>query len=138
MMGNKTDNSNLPIEKGEQLDGNEDEVKDDRYSINRRSTLGLLAALSSAGLFASSGAAQAGQEGDVDDAVSVSADQPVGTETLLQLIVAEYGELLTNEQISQLEDDVASNREAAQELRAFDLANGDDMAVTFRAYRGSY
>lgn len=104
--------------------------------IDRRSTLGLLAALGGAGLLAGHGAAEEGEASEDD--LSVDDDRPVGTEALLRLIVAEYGELLTDEQIAELEENVASNREEAAELRAFDLANGDDMAVTFRAYRGSY
>jgi Mrp family chromosome partitioning ATPase len=103
-------------------------------SINRRSALGLLAALGSAGLFATPSAAD---EHEPDD-VSVDDDRPVGTEALLQLIEDEYGDLLTDEDIAQLEEEVASNRESARTLRDFDLANGDDMAMTFRAYRGSY
>ena len=70
--------------------------------------------------------------------VSVDADRPVGTEALLQLIEDEYGDLLSSEDLEQLEEEVADNREAANTLRDFDLANGDDMATTFRAYRGSY
>ncbi|WP_229123026.1 hypothetical protein [Halapricum desulfuricans] len=62
----------------------------------------------------------------------------MGTEALLQLIEDEYGDLLSSEDIEQLEEAVAGNREAANTLRDFDLANGADMATTFRAYRGSY
>ena len=103
-------------------------------SIDRRSTLGLIAALGSAGMFATPSAADEHDPADV----SVDADRPVGTEALLQLIEDEYGDLLSSEDLEQLEEEVADNREAANTLRDFDLANGDDMATTFRAYRGSY
>lgn len=116
------------------MDEKRENLQDSGTMINRRSALGLFAALGSAGLFTGASAAEEHE----DDDVSVSSDRPVGTEALLQLIVDEYGELLTDEQIGQLEEEVASHRESAQELRAFELANGDDMATTFRAYRGTY
>jgi hypothetical protein len=94
----------------------------------------MFAALGSAGLF---GMPSAADEHDPED-VSVESDRPVGTEALLQLIEDEYGDMLSEEDIAQLEEDVASNRELALTVRDFDLANGDDMALTFRAYRGSY
>ena len=103
-------------------------------SLSRRSTIGLFAALGSAGLF---GTPAAADEHDPED-VSVEDDRPVGTEALLQLIEDEYGDMLTDEDIEQLEAEVASNRQVAMSVRDFDLANGDDMAMTFRAYRGSY
>ncbi|WP_229125156.1 hypothetical protein [Halapricum desulfuricans] len=111
----------------------------DGLVIDRRSTLALFGALGSAGLFSSAGSADTGAvDASADLDVSVDDDRPAGTEALLQLIADEYGDVLSEEQISQLESDVASNRESASTLRAFDLANGDDMATTFRAYRGSY
>lgn len=115
----------------------------EEFRISRRSTLALSTALAGVGLFSSAKAAEDLEEndGDTEDDdldVSVDSDRPAGTEALLQLIADEYGDVLTAEQLSELEDDVASNREAAQTLRAFELANGDDMAMTFRAYRGSY
>lgn len=111
-----------------------DEYTIDTNRINRRTVLGLFAALGSAGIFTNVGTAD---EHDPDD-VSVDSDRPVGTEALLQLIEDEYGDLLTSDQIAQLEEEVATNRESAQTLRAFELANGDDMAMTFKVYRGSY
>jgi len=102
--------------------------------LSRRSTLGMFAALGGAGLF---GTPAAADEHDPED-VSVDDDRPVGTEALLQLIEDEYGDMLTEEDIEQLEGEVASNREVSMSMRDFDLANGDDMAMTFRAYRGSY
>ncbi|MUV89015.1 hypothetical protein GJ629_03165 [Halapricum sp. CBA1109] len=102
--------------------------------LSRRSAIGMFAALGGAGLFGTPGAAD---EHDPED-VSVEDDRPVGTEALLQLIEDEYGDMLTEEDIEQLEAEVASNREVAMSVRDFDLANGDDMAMTFRAYRGSY
>lgn len=114
----------------------EDEIVSEKtsLSINRRNTLGLLAALGGAGMFATPSAADEHESEDV----SVGADRPVGTEALLQLIEDEYGDMLSSEDIDQLEEEVSENREAANTLRDFDLANGDDMATTFRAYRGSY
>ena len=103
-------------------------------SLNRRSSFKLLASLGAAGLFASPATADEHEANDV----SVDSDRPVGTEALLQLIEDEYGDMLTDEDIAQLEGSVASNREQASTLRDFDLANGDDMAVAFRAYRGVY
>ena len=114
----------------------EDENKNDSspLSLNRRSALGIFAALGVAGLSATPSAAD---ENEFED-VSVDDDRPVGTEALLQLIVDEYGDMLTDEDIAQLEDSVASHRTTSMTLRDFDLANGDDMAMVFKAYRGSY
>lgn len=128
------ENPNRITSNGKESPDNRGSSDKDLHKIDRRSTLGLLAALGSAGLFASASTAD---EHDPDD-VSVDSDRPVGTEALLQLIEDEYGHLLAEDQIAQLEEEVASNRESAQTLRAFELANGDDMATTFKAYRGSY
>lgn len=131
-----------PSSEVEKVDEEERDHEESRYMINRRSTLALSAILGSAGFLSSAQAAKeledsdSNEEDDID--VSVDADRPAGTEALLQLIADEYGDVLTDEQLSRLEDDVASNRESAQTLRAFELANGDDMATTFKAYRGSY
>ena len=131
-------NSHSKASDGEKKERSTDKEKNTdsslALSLNRRSTLGLFAALSAAGLSATPSAAD---EHDSED-VSVDDDRPVGTEALLQLIEDEYGDMLTDEDIAQLEEEVASIREASLTLRDFDLANGDDMALTFRAYRGSY
>lgn len=123
----------------ENMDENMRVESSDGYTIDRRSTLALLGALGSAGIFSSAGSADSAASDTHEDIdVSVDDDRPVGTEALLQLIADEYGDVLTEEQINELEADVANNRESASALRAFDLVNGDDMATTFKAYRGSY
>lgn len=120
-----------------------DESRDKKgHMIGRRSVLQVLTALGGVGAFSSTGVAQEqdeddqeGQDGDQEEAES---ELPVGTEALLQYLAAKYGDQLTDEQIAELEDDVAGNIETAQTLDTVDLQNGDDMALTFVPYRGSY
>lgn len=110
------------------------------YSTNRRSTMKLLAVLGGLGAFSSRAVAdEDGGDGDEDEENDTSnePEQPVGTEELLQFLAAVYGDQLTNDQLVELEDDVAANRGHAEALDAVDLDNGDDMATTFAAYRGS-
>lgn len=126
--------SNSSEQKEEKPEKTKTEDNTSALSLNRRSALGLFTALGAAGLFGTPSAADEHSPGDV----SVDDGRPVGTEALLQLIEDEYGDMLTEEDIAQLEEEVASNREVSLSLRDFDLANGDDMALTFRAYRGSY
>lgn len=99
----------------------------------------LLTALGGMGAF--SGAASAverddeqGEGGDEGD----DGDLPVGTEPLLQYLAVTYGDLLDEDELARLEDDVADVVRTAERIDEVDLENGDDMALTFEPYRGSY
>lgn len=114
---------------------------DDR-SISRRSTIQLLAVLGSLGAFSSTAVAdgddQDGErDGDEPNEEAESADPPAGTEELLEYLAARYGDQLTDERLGDLEESVAGNLRNAETLDDVDLDNGDDLAVTFTAYRGS-
>lgn len=112
------------------------------HVIGRRSVLQVLTALGGVGAFSCTSIAQEqdedNQEGQGGDQEDEESELPVGTEELLQYLAAKYGNQLTDEQIAELEDNVAGNVETAQTLDTVDLQNGDDMALTFVPYRGSY
>ena len=112
------------------------------HMIGRRSVLQVLTALGGVGAFSSTGVAQEqdgdDQEGQGGDQEGGEPDQPVGTEELLQYLAARYGDQLSDDQIAELEDNVAGNIRTAQTLDTVELQNGDDMALTFVPYRGSY
>lgn len=109
------------------------------HLISRRSALQLLTALAGAGAFSGAAVADDGneEEAETEDGDDDSA-RPVGTDALLNYLAAKYGEILSEEDIDTLADDVAENVQTAQTLDAVDLANGDDMALVFQAYRGSH
>ncbi|SFR66677.1 hypothetical protein SAMN04487947_3337 [Halogeometricum rufum] len=102
----------------------------------------LLTAVAGAGAF--SGAAVADEDEETDseegdeDGDEERPDRPVGTRELLDYLGARYGDQLADADLDELADDVAGNVRRAQALDGVELENGDDMALTFRAYRGSY
>jgi len=115
--------------------------------IGRRSVLQLLTAIGAVGATASAGGAAPTDSTGVEDrdALPVTGpsdvadqDQPVGTEALLSYLEATYGEMLTEEDLSTLEEEVAGNIATAQALGETALANGDDMALRFEPYRGEW
>lgn len=117
------------------------------HFVSRRSAMQLLGALAGAGAFSGAavaedeeGEGQAKQGGDERDEAEdeESPAPPVGTEQLLNYLAARYGDVLSEEDVEALREDVAGNLRNAQAMDEVDLANGDDMALTFRAYRGSY
>lgn len=109
----------------------------------------LLTALGAAGATAGAGAAAESDPAPVErrDAPSITSpadvadqdqDQPVGTEALLSYLEAKYGDMLTEDDLSTLEEEVAGNIATAQALDETALANGDDMALRFEPYRGEW
>lgn len=111
------------------------------HLVGRRSLLQLLTALGGVGALSSTVVAQDEQQSEQKTGANDQDDDsvhPVGTEELLQYLAARYGDLLTQEEISELEDEVAGNIENAQRLDTVDLENGDDMALVFEAYRGEW
>jgi hypothetical protein len=117
--------------------------------IGRRSVLQLLTAIGAVGATASAGGAAPTDAAAVEDrdALPVTGpsdvadqdqDQPVGTEALLSYLEAKYGDMLTEEDLSTLEEEVAGNIATAQALDDTALANGDDMALRFEPYRGEW
>lgn len=55
---------------------------------------------------------------------------------LTSAVVARYGDRLTPEQVTQVEDDLRQLLAAARTLRAYKLTNADEPDFVFRAYRG--
>lgn len=112
------------------------------HLLSRRSAMQLLTAVAGAGAF--SGAAVADEDEETDseegdeDGDEERPDRPVGTRELLDYLGARYGDQLADADLDELADDVAGNVRRAQALDGVELENGDDMALTFRAYRGSY
>ncbi|QLH77499.1 hypothetical protein HZS55_09415 [Halosimplex rubrum] len=111
--------------------------------------LQLLTALGTVGATAGAGAATDASSPPVEsrDAPSITSpadvadqeqDQPVGTEALLSYLEAKYGDMLTEADLSTLEEEVAGNISTAQALDDTALANGDDMALRFEPYRGEW
>ena len=113
------------------------------HLVSRRSAMQLLTALAGVGAFSGSVVAdedddqQAEGEGEAGTG-EAEFGPPVGTEQLLQYLAAKYGDVLSEEEVDALQDDVAGNIRNAQAMDGVDLQNGDDMALVFRAYRGSY
>lgn len=114
------------------------------HLLSRRSAMQLLGALGGVGAFSrgavadeqsDDGSQESGNDGRDEESNSA---RPVGTEELLRYLAARYGDLLSEEDIEALEEDVADNLGNAEALDAVELDNGDDLAVTFEAYRGSY
>lgn len=111
------------------------------HLFSRRSAMQLLTALAGAGAFSGSAVADERDESETEGEENEDAetpDHPVGTEELLDYLAVRYGDILSDEDLEELTDDVAGNREAAQAMDGVDLENGDDMALVFEAYRGSY
>lgn len=63
-------------------------------------------------------------------------DTPPGTDALVEFIEANYGDRFDDDRRDELRERVGSLREAGEELSDVDLANDDEPATTFRAYRG--
>jgi hypothetical protein len=113
------------------------------HLFSRRSAMQLLTAVAGAGAFSGAAVAdedeEAASESDEgDEGADERPDRPVGTRELLDYLGARYGDQLTGADLDELADDVAGNVRRAQALDEVELENGDDMALTFRAYRGSY
>jgi hypothetical protein len=110
--------------------------------IGRRSVLQLLTALGAVGTVGSGAAAGPDDAGatNVTSPTDIAArqDQPVGTEALLSYLEAKYGDMLTEENLATLEEEVAGHLGAAEGLDDASLGNGDDMALRFEPYRGSW
>jgi len=116
--------------------------------IGRRSVLQLLTALGAIGATAGGATAESVSASvetrggpsmaSPSDLAEQDQDQAVGTEALLSYLEAKYGDALTEEDLSTLEEEVAGNIATAQALDETDLANGDDMALRFEPYRGSW
>ena len=102
----------------------------------------LLTAVAGAGAFSGAAAADEDEETESDsesgEGDEERPDRPVGTRELLDYLGARYGDQLADADLDELADDVAGNVRRAQALDGVELENGDDMALTFRAYRGSY
>lgn len=100
----------------------------------------LLTAVAGAGAFSGAAAADEDEEteSDSEEGDEERPDRPVGTRELLDYLGARYGDQLADADLDELADDVAGNVRRAQALDGVELENGDDMALTFRAYRGSY
>lgn len=108
------------------------------HAIGRRSVLQVLTALGGIGAFSGAASASVDDAGGVDPMQMDEDDGPVGTEELLAYLAAKYGDVLTDEQIAELEGDVAGNVETAGAIDAVDLRNGEDMALSFEPFRGSW
>ena len=63
-------------------------------------------------------------------------DTPDGTSELIALLDATYGEQFDDDRHERLRERVAELREMGDELREADLANDDEPAFAFAAYRG--
>lgn len=61
---------------------------------------------------------------------------PPGTEALVDYVRARWGERLSEKQLGQIRETVADNLRAAGSIREVPLANADEPAPAFRAYRG--
>lgn len=110
------------------------------HLLSRRSAMQLLTAVAGAGAFSGAAAADEDEEteSDSEEGDEERPDRPVGTRELLDYLGARYGDQLADADLDELADDVAGNVRRAQALDGVELENGDDMALTFRAYRGSY
>jgi hypothetical protein len=99
----------------------------------------LLTAVAGAGAFSGAAVADEDEETDSEEGdEDGDEERPVGTRELLDYLGARYGDQLADADLDELADDVAGNVRRSQALDGVELENGDDMALTFRAYRGSY
>jgi hypothetical protein len=57
------------------------------------------------------------------------------TSILLELVKKRYGDRLSEEQIAEVEKQLAKNLETAESLRSVELENGDEPYNVFKPYR---
>ncbi|WP_266081372.1 hypothetical protein [Haladaptatus caseinilyticus] len=113
------------------------ESEGNEHTIDRRTALQLFAAVGGLSTVSSVAGTEdsSGSESTNTNLETKQNAAPVGTDALLSYIRASYGTQLSESELGQVRDDIASDLRAANSLDAVELDYTDGPALTFQAYR---